>query len=633
VRRLLVGVFDPGGRVDDTRLARALAPYDATLVDGGSLRLAFTGPAVGVGEPLCLFDGFLDNRAELAQALREPADTDSERLLGAGYRRWGRDLPRRLRGDFALLVWDAQHGEGLIARDQLGVRGMYLSDAGAGVRFASEIHHLLALMPKRPSPDAASVAHWIAVSNRPGAATLYEGVRRLDPGAVLLLDRHGIREEQYWAPRFVEPLELPAAELALEVRAALDRAVERRIDPYGQTGVLMSGGLDSSTVAAVAAARAPGRVGAYSAVFPEHPAVDESALVDRLRSALGLSGLTAEVRPGGLVASAMAAAATWQAPLASWGDFWAVPLLRAAASAGVTTMLGGDGGDELFGARAGVLADRLRAGRPLQAIRLARELPGAGDRPPRRAMARVIREWGLGGALPYFLHEAARRPLAARSAPAWMRPQAVRDLIETDDPLAWKRSSGPRWWAAAVHALTRGFEEAGVFEAYRRRSTSAGLESRHPLFDLDLLELGLRQPPLRTLDPHLDRPVLRSCMEGVLPDAVRLRSRKALFDSLLVDSLTGPDCAAVYALLLAPGAALGAYVDLDGVRRALLADAASSATPFQWMSQLWRLVTLECWLRAQGGAPVNVLAAPSPSRIEIRRCPAPVGADTALRSA
>jgi hypothetical protein len=155
--------------------------------------------------------------------------------------------------------------------------------------------------------------------------------------------------------------------------------------------------------------------------------------------------------------------------------------------------------------------------------------------------------------------------------------------------------------------LTRGFEEAGVFEAHRHRSTSAGLEARHPLFDLDLVELGLRQPPLATFDRDLDRPLMRSSMEGLLPDAVRLRPLKALFDSVLVESLAGPDRAAAHELLLDPRAELGAYVDLAGVRRTVLAEDASSLAPFQWMQQLWRLVTIECWLRAQSDPRAEVL--------------------------
>ena len=625
MRRLLAGSFDPSGRAESSRLAGALAPHAATVVHRGPLRLAFSGPAGASREPLCLFDGFLDNGPEIADALGGPTMAEPETLLATGYRRWGRGLLPRLRGDFVLLVWDSQQGEGLIARDQLGVRSIYLSETLGGVCFASEIHQLLALLPTRPSPDTASVAHWVAVSNRPGAATLYAGVRRLNPGSVLLLDSHGAREEAYWTPRFAEPLDLPAPQLSQRVGSALDCAVRRRIDPDGATGVLMSGGLDSASVAAVAAAQAPGMVSAYAGVFPDHPAVDESDLIGQLRDALELPGTSVEVRAGGLLASALESLEAWQVPLLGWGDFWTLPLLRVAASAGVTVTLGGDGGDELFGPRVYLLADRLRGGCPREALALALELPGAGDRPPRRQVARVLGNWALAGAIPYGLHNAVWRALANGRAPHWMRPETVRDLVESDDPLAWKRLDGPRWWAHIAHGLTRGVEETGIFEHQRRRAALAGLEARHPLFDLDLVELGLRQPPEATLDRYLTRPVLRASMAGLLPDAVRLRPAKALFDSLIVDCLNGPDGAAVQQLLTDARAELRAYVDPDGVRRALFgASPEKRRDPFQWMHQVWRLVTAECWLRAQGdpgGDRLRASLKPSPARVCVRSAP------------
>lgn len=639
MRRHLAGSFDAKGRPVSGRLAGALAPHVATLLELGPLRLAYGGPASTSQEPLCLLDGFLDNAADIAAALGASASgatpgASVEELLAAAYRRWGPALLPRLRGDFVLLVWDACRGAGLIARDQLGARCLYMSEALGGLAFASELHQLLALLPTRPGPDYASVAHWVGVSSRPGAATLYEGVRRLNPGSVLLLDHQGAREQVYWAPRFGEPLDLPAPELAVRVRSELGRAVRRRLDGDGETGVLMSGGLDSAAVAAVAVAEGePGRVSAYSGVFPEHPRVDESKLIAELRDALGLPGVDAEVRAGGLLGSALESLAAWQAPLLGWGDFWALPLQRAAAAAGVTVTLGGDGGDELFGARAHVLADRLRSGHPRQALALALELPGAGDHPPRRQVARVLGSFALAPAIPYRLHDFLWRRTAPARAPRWMLPEATRVLVETDDPLAWKRLAGPRWWAHTAHGLTRGLEEAGIFEHQRRRAALAGLEARHPLLDLDLVELALRQPPESTLDRHRSRPVLRVSMGGLLPASVRRRPEKAWFDSLIVDCLSGPDGAAVRELITSPRAELRAYVEPGRLREALFTVSPHERPDhFRWMHQVWRLVNAELWLRAQadpGGAPLPPGLVPSPTRIGLRRANPPCGSGCA----
>jgi len=615
--RWLTGVFDPSGRADSSRLSAALAPHGATLHETARLKVAYSGAPTRARAPLCLLDGYLDNAPDLRAALGVGVEASDEELLASAWVRWGAELPSRLRGDFALLVWDEERGKGILARDQLGVRPMFLHGDSGALCFAGEVRHLLALLPVRPAPDPASLAHWITMSNRPGSSTLYEGIRRLNPGAALMLDARGGREITYWAPRFAEPLGDTEPQLAERVRASLGSAVARRIAPNGLTGVLMSGGLDSTAIAAVAAEQAPGRVTAQSAVFPEHPDVDESGLIAEVREALALGGLTAEVRAGGLVASALSASAEWQVPLRSWGDFWALPLLRAASAAGVRVTLGGDGGDELFGVRGYLSADRLRAGHPLQALRLIRALPGAGERPPRREVARIFGETAVMGLLGHRLHTLLQRSSARRHAPSWLREPAARGLLDSDDALAWKRLAGPRWWAEVAHGLTRGVEETGVFEHQRRRAASAGLDARHPLFDLELVELCLRLPPQSTFDPHRSRPVLRTAMAGMLPDSVRLRPGKALFDSLLLDSLAGADGAFARALLTDPRAELGAYVDLRGLDSALFGSAGAPAElSFRWMWQIWRLLTAECWLRLQAGRSVPT-GAPPPSEARV----------------
>jgi asparagine synthase (glutamine-hydrolysing) len=620
--RRLVGTFDPSGRTDSSRLAAALAPASASIAELGPLCVAYSGaPAVSRG-PLCLLDGYLDNAQELEAALGASMFSTPEDLLTACWRRWGRELLARLRGDFALLIWDRERGEGLLARDQLGVGSLFLHDTGGTLCFANEIRYLLAQLPRRPSPDSVGLAHWVAGKGRPGSGTLYAGVRRLEPGGTLQLDLHHVREQRYWTPRFQEPDAAPEAEVHEHVRHAIGLAVKRRLSPTGLTGVLMSGGLDSSTVAAVASTWAPRSVAAYCGVFPEHPAVDESGLINQLRSSLQLPGINAEVRAGGLLASALESQKVWDAPLVGWGDFWTLPLLREAASAGANIVLGGDGGDELFGVRPYLVSDCVRAGHLRSGLSLLRRLPGAGRGPSPGEVLRVAGNLAFVGALPYGLHKWLRRLFTAQQYPNWLRPKTVGDLVESDDSLVWKRLDGPRWWARAVHVLTRGVEELGVFAELRHTAMLAGLEARHPLFDLDLVELVLRQPPLSTFDPHVDRPVLRGSTAGLLPDSVRLQGSKARFDSLIIDSLVGSDGAAARAVLTNPNAELRGLVDLDAVRRAVLeGDRAESPHPFQSTQYVWRLLTAECWLKAQDDPDGEVLPAgvqASPARVSFQ---------------
>jgi asparagine synthase (glutamine-hydrolysing) len=553
--------------------------------------LELAGAAVDDAGVTCRLDGHLD---EL------PAD--------------GTMSPERLRGDFALVVWDPSRREGFLARDQLGVRPVFFAEAGGRLFFASELRDLLDLLPAAPGPDPDGVAHWIALSTRPGTGTLYAGVERLGPGEMLRFGPGGVSRSRYWEPRFDEPLELPAGEWAERVREGLRLAVERRLDPEKGTGVLLSGGLDSASIAAVGA----DSLSACSGTFPEHPQADEAALIAELRQALGLEGLVAEVRPGGLLASVFEHAAAWRAPLLGWGDFWTLPLLRAAGDRGIGTMLDGDGGDEVFAPRTYALADALRGGRPRRVLQLARRLPGSGPHVGRRREAAMVARLALAGALP-------PRPAgwagAGDGAPAWLASATRRRLRRSDDLDGWKRLDGPRWWASAAHGVSAGIEATGVFEHQRRRAAMAGLEARHPMLDLDLVELALRQPPAQTLDPRFSRPVLREAMAGLLPDSVRLRPQKALFEHLIVSAMRGPDAAGIAQILTAPGAEVGAYVDRDRMAATLFGtERVLKAEPFRWMWQVWRLLTAEVWLRSLSAG--NGLAepnfSPSRARVEVR---------------
>lgn len=518
--------------------------------------------------------------------------------------------------DVTGLVWDPERREGSLSRDQLGVQPVFFAEVGGRLFFASELRDLLEMLPSTPGPDPDGVAHWIALSTRPGTGTLYEGVERLGPGEMLRFGPGGVSRHRYWEPRFREPLELAPGEWAERVREGLRVAVERRLDPDVGTGVLLSGGLDSASVAAVGA----DSLIACSGTFPEHPQADESELIGELREALGIGGLLAEVRPGGLLASVFEHTAAWRTPSLGWGDFWTLPLLRAAVGQGIGTMLGGDGGDEVFAPRGYALADAMRRGQPRRALRLARRLPGAGPHVGRRREAAMVARLGLMGAMP--ARPAGWPPLwGGDGVPAYLTRSTRRRLRRSDDPDGWKRLGGPRWWANAAHGIVYGIEATGVYEHQRRLGRLAGLETRHPMLDLDLVELALRQPPEQTLDPRFTRPVLREAMTGLLPDSVRLRPQKALFESLIVATLRGPDRAAVEQILTAPGAEIGAYVDRERMKAALFGtEAAAVKDEFRWMWQVWRLLTAEVWLRSLAAANglVEPKAALSQPRVEVR---------------
>jgi asparagine synthase (glutamine-hydrolysing) len=597
----LAGVFDPARPPGPRELTAALDGVAGTVraESSGPLALAWEGPDAHTADgTLCVLDGRVANLADLGPP-GEPAT-----VVAGAYRRLGEDVVEHLVGEYAVLLWDRAAGRGLLARDRLGARPLFLFERGSRLWFASEVRTLLELLPERPAPDPAAVVHWLVGGGLRDGRTLYEGIVALPPASSLRLAGTGVEAHRYWSPGFTGTFDEAKDELVARLREELSASVRRCLDGYERAGILLSGGLDSASVAGVAMRDAhEGRTpSAYSAVFPGHPSTDESALIDLVTTELGMPGVRIAVHGGSIVAGALEYVRTWQLPLMDQNNFFMQPLLRRAAADGLEAVVDGEGGDELFGAARGLIADRVRRGRLLAAIGQTARLPGAGGRPPLRPLARLVLSHGLAAALPNPLHHAWRRahPATAR-APSWFRREAARMLVESDDSLAWKRLAGPRWWAQIADSLTAGIAARGVHDHARRRAAMAGLEAGHPLLDAGLLDFVLRIPPELSFDPNRGRPMLRASVEGLVPHAVRLRARKSYFDAPFYEALAGPDREPIRRVVLDPAAEVGAFVDLQRVREDLL-DVPPTQHPRGvrfWMASTWRLVSAELWLRSQ----------------------------------
>lgn len=601
-----------------------LRPFAGVLdPDRGPLRV-LAGEPVERDGVLCLLDGAVHNLGELAAELGLAAAPDAEAVLARGYRRWGAELAPRLRGEFVLLAWDRRGNRGVLVPDQLGARRIVVRRQGRRVWFASEVRDLLRLLPRRPEPDPIAVSHWLTARPAPRGATLYRGVECPGPGRLVELDLRGGRLRRYWRPRYREPLALPREELVAQIREALATAVARRLTAGAPIGVLMSGGLDSTSVAALAHRASPDGAWTFSATFPDYPWIDESPWIDAVASELDLPGVKLAAVGRGILASSLEHLAEWELPLHAWSEAWTQPLLRSAAALGVTAMLSGEGGDELFGSRLLLTADLLRRGRPLAAIRYARRLPEAGGRAPRRVLARVLWEFGARGVPPARLEEAWRLARGGGAAPWWASAEMRRLLRWRREP-SWRGGEGPRWWAHLTHALTEGVHGYGVLDHLRRRTAQAGLEARHPLLDLDLLELMLRVPPSLCARGKLTRPLLREAMVGISPDVVRLRPDKSVFDDLLTNALAGPELPALRGVL-GGASEVRAYARPEAIRQLLdNPPPGQRGDPGSWGEDVLRLAAIELWLRSQADPdlPRRLLAGPlvaaAEHRLEVRR--------------
>jgi asparagine synthase (glutamine-hydrolysing) len=583
----IAGVLGPAGGGSSRALAEAVGHDTAALGTE-----APGAPAiVGVG------DAIASARDEGGGFCVVLGDGDPASIL----RRWRERDAQVLddvRGEFVVLLWDAERRRGLLARDRMGVWSLFLARAAGALHFSSEQHHLLRTLPTRPAPDAEGVGEWLAHGEVAGARTLYEGVTRLPPAHAITLGEGAGDPWRYWSPTPPRALVHGRDAVAAEARRVIEDAIAERLPRDGAAGVLLSGGLDSSSVAGLAAVRAERdgtRLRAYSAVFPDHPEMDEGPLIAQVVERLGLRGAEIRVRGGSPLSGALEYTAAFGLPLVSPSHFLWLPLLRRAAEDGVTVMLDGEGGDELFRAAPHLLADRLARGRVLAALRLTRSLPGAGTNPPWRGVFATIRHLALPALVPAPVMRARdRRRAGEPDHPAWLTASTAASLAEAD-PVP---RSGPRWWRQLAEPLVAGRERHGVHAYLRHRAALAGIESRSPLLDERLTDLMLRADPEAAFTPERDRPVLRETVAGLVPDAVRLRFAKSYFEGMLANALAGDDRAALDRLL-GPDAQLGRWIDLPRAR-ALLLDRPPDRHPEgagRWLWETWRLAATEVWLR------------------------------------
>jgi asparagine synthase (glutamine-hydrolysing) len=448
------------------------------------------------------------------------------------------------------------------------------------------------------------VVHWLTNGLLERGQTLYRGVRRLRGGHLVRLDGDGWREATYWTPRYTGIRTLHRSEAASLIGTTLRQAVDTRMPRAARVGVLLSGGLDSPAVAVAARELVSGKEGvltSYSALFPGHRTVDESALIADVETELALESRRLAVRGGSMLAGGLDYLQAWGLPSASPNLYFQNALLEQASQDGVTCLLDGQGGDELFGCADYLPADLVRRGRLRSAWSLSSRYPGLGESPAPRRVRRLFVEFGLKGSAPHAAHalvRRARRP--SHYAPAWLTPQAAALQHANGDPWAWKRSPGPLWWAQLSDRLTVQREQMGAHDFLRHKTGRFELVGAHPLLDdVELIELVLTLPPDLAFDPDLDRPLLRDWTAGRLPDSVRLRPRKTTFNELFVRTLDTTDRATVTRLLTAPDAEIRAYVQPRVVQERLL-EAPGEEQGGAWGWALWRLANVECWLRGEG---------------------------------
>ncbi|MFL5971858.1 MAG: asparagine synthase (glutamine-hydrolyzing) [Gaiellaceae bacterium] len=393
----IVGMASRTGVVDPERLRAMSAALvhrgpdsDGELLDGpvglAARRLSIID-LEGGDQPIANEDGtahvvqngeiynFRELRAELEQAGHRFSTRSDTEVLVHLYEELGEGFAERLRGMFAVAIWDSRRRRLVVARDRFGIKPLYYRDKSGELMFASELRAL-----PRGEVDPEALEAFLAFNSVPAPFSIFAGTHKLPAGHLLVWQHGKTRVERYARPVPGEVRDEDSVELAEELRARLRDSVRAHLIADVPVGVLLSGGVDSSLLAALAAQESGDAVHTFSIGFEERSFNE----LDDARSVASMYGTRHEeltLRPDAALLLPRLAE-TFDEPFA---DSSALPtyLVSELAARHVKVALSGEGGDELFGGYYTYAADllALRVGRFAPGVRpLVERLPSSSRR-------------------------------------------------------------------------------------------------------------------------------------------------------------------------------------------------------------------------------------------------------------
>lgn len=511
--------------------------------------------AAGGAQPMCdeesdtwlAFNGEVFNHAELRTELRAAGHrfytrSDTEVVLRALVA-WGSAALARFNGQFAIALWSPRSRTLLLARDRLGVRPLHVCEHAGRVYFGSEVKAIFAADPSIPRAiDPAGLVETLTFWTVLAPRTMFRGVEEVRPGHVRTYTPDGARERCYWEPSFPpaggeRAGSLPAAADALH--EALFRATARRLQCADvPVGCYLSGGLDSSLIAALARRAHGDRLRTFSLRFTDAE-LDEGAHQRAMVQELGTNHTEVAVSRADVAAVFPEVIRHVERPLLRAAPAPMLLLARRVREAGLKVVLTGEGADEMLAGYDLFREARVRRfwakephseRRPRLLDRLYPYLarsPAAG-----RAMARAFFAQGLDRPdAPEFAHGPRWR--AAAALQRLLRPEVREDAARTGDPVARLVATLPAAFATwdplardqylEIRTLLSGYLLASQGD---RVAMASSVEGRFPFLDPEVVELAASLPAgykLRVLD---EKHVLKRAAAGLVPPSIVARPKQ-----------------------------------------------------------------------------------------------------------
>jgi len=561
------------------------------------------------GQLWCTYNGEIFNHAEVRRELESAGHIyktrcDTETILHA-YEQFGARCVERFRGMFSFAIWNRTERSLFCARDRLGKKPFYYFFNGGLFAFASEIKALLQHPQVSPALDESVLAEYLTFGYVSGEQTLFAGIRKLLPGHTLLLTpdtgRLSLRIEPYWdLPRAAaNPAGYPQDEQGWieECRRRLEESVRTRLMSDVPLGMFLSGGVDSSIIAALMTRLTAGPVKTFAVGYAES---EYSELEPARQVARHIGTDHHEVSIGMQDFFQALPNLVWHEdePIA-WPSSVSLYFVSKLASEQVKVVLTGEGSDELFAGYGRYWYYQANS----RWARYYRLLPQFS----RRAISSTIAESGLLSA-----------PLRRKLQHTFLgRGEDMRSLYldnfyaafsarEQDALLSHAARNGHTPYDSFLDQWNRRPEEAmlsrmlyadqktylvELLMKQDQMSMAASIESRVPFLDHPLAEFAAAVPESLKLRGKVGKYIIKKAAEGLLPREIIYR-RKMGFPTPLRDWLLRPESGELMSYLQSPGGLLASYVDKNALAGLLdrHRDGVEDST-----DRIWRLLNLQLW--------------------------------------
>jgi asparagine synthetase B (glutamine-hydrolysing) len=483
---------------------------DDRLPDEGTIHQDGQWAAVAVGT---VDDLKASDAASPAQAALEMIRSDGPEALN------------HLRGSFAAVVTDGCRV--WAARDHVGTEPLYHHQSRGRLSVVSEPKQLAPVLRGGLEADLQVVEAIFYGEDYDLRRTVYRDVHRVEMASYLEWSGTSSRVSRYWRPEgLFETARLSPDEIAERFDELMCRAVRRTL--RGRDAVLLSGGIDSATVAAYAArSRRPSferPLGAVSAVYPNHPSVDERELIELLAARYGLELHT--FTPGTLKLDRLGEwVRTFDGPWAAWHPGWTEETYRFAAARGYRVLLSGFFAENVVALTRGLVPHLVASGRVRHALAYLADQRARGV--PRASGLRTV----AAAFAPRWVMSLRRRRHPQAVIPTWMDPRRV-------GVREGARALAPRaLWKAAQLGFIGGPHPA--MEAYAKLQARCGVRVRHPWSDVDLWEFFISLPAQVKHPDSRPKALLRNVLRGRVPDAI-LDRPKMVFNDYITDRIDYP---------------------------------------------------------------------------------------------